>query len=341
MPDVEALLPLLDRVVARGRVEVDARLYGKLLSKYSRLPGALDGLDWRPSVDGKARMRLFYRGDLGRADGVVAITDPARDETATRRRSWAVLRSGTPSAFVQHGVLQTGVNFPGGGGLAPHSAERLLLWEEAVAPQVAGDPRHRVTGFLKRRVLPPAPWHPEVAAWRRAHRDVVLMCHSFRWRGKRYGAEAVPDYFDMVEAVARARPGTGFLMRAHRAKAHPGYAAREAALAAELPNVIRCEEGRGPLAGATIEDAVDLADRVVSPTSTALLDAAYLGRPVAVLSDGVDLLSELPSVAAAEELEAFLDGTADDGAGLLRARYGAVDENLDRAAGALEDWLGA
>ena len=341
VPDAELLWPLLGRVAERGRIDVDARVYARRLRADRRLASAYESGALVPRWSGKLRMRLFFGGDLARADGVAGLNDPARDRSGAMLRGHALTRRGVPFAFVQHGAVQTGINYPDRRPLPNHAAERLLLWDRPDGPLAGDDPRIRLIGFPKRRFLPALRPPREIAEWRARHARVALICHSFRWPG-RYGPDAAGSFLDTIETLARTRPDTGFILRGHRGRTNRRSEAREAALATAFPNVIRSQRGRGPLAGATIQDAVDLTDLVITPASTVALDAAYMDRPVAILADGVTAMPELPSVFDAGSMMAFLDGALPDGGGsrALCRRYGRIDDNLDRAAAALEDWLG-
>lgn len=339
LPDVEALYPVLKRLHVRGKVQVDALVYTKLLRKTPGLAEALKPGPARPAT--KLRMRIFHQFDRQRADGIIGLADPALDKSSTRRRSRAVLRAGTPFCFVQHGVWQVGVNAHPSP--EDYAAERLLLWEKPDPAYLPGIvlPRCDATGFLKDRVRPPRPQPAALREWKARHDRILLICHSFRWRGARFEADDVSTFFDMIEEAARSRPRVGFLLRAHRAKAHSSYAAREAAICDALPNVIQSRAGVGWRDLPTIEDALDLADLVVTPTSTVALDAVYQDRPTAILDEGIPLLSDLPQIGGLHDLLAFVDAPDPSRLAAVKARFGVRETNLDGAADAIERWLGA
>ncbi|WP_308918244.1 hypothetical protein [Jannaschia sp. LMIT008] len=341
MPDVETLLPILQRVAERGALDVDAHLYGKLLRKEPRLAKATTHPALRLRLSSKLRMRFLWHRDATRADGIVSIADPVLDRSPTRRRSNALSRGGHAVAFVQHGVLQTAVNHLPDMPPPAFAAERLLLWDRPGPPLDPTDPRCVTIGFPKRPLLDPVTPPPALAAWRASHRTAILVCHSFRWPGKRFADDAVPAFFTMLEEVARAAPEIGLILRGHRVKREAVSDALEVALVQRYPNVLRCGTGAAAILTGPIDDAIAVCDAVVGPISTVLLDAAYRNRPTAAFDDDPTALQGVGRIRDAADLTAFARDPSDDGSEALRRRFGDMDGNLDRAAGALEDWLGA
>ncbi len=91
---------------------------------------------------------------------------------------------------------------------------------------------------------------------------------------------------------------------------------------------------------ATIHDVMSVVDRVATHPSTVVLDAAYDSRPLAVFDAWQPDLAGLPHADTAAELAAFLDDPDPlRHAAALRARYGAIERNLDIAAEAVENHL--
>lgn len=345
MPDVESTYPVLARLHARGKVRVRAFVYSKLLRKETRLRAAFEAQGFLPQAASKIRMKLLYQRDIRAADAVLTIADPLWDTTTRKQRGGYMRKIGQTSIFLQHGAYQLGVNGPLTEGPMPYYSQKLLFWEPLAENRAlfAADVPERVevVGFTKQNILPPPRWSAEVEAWRARYPRRVLVCQSFRWGNGRYSDEDIAQFYDLIDTVIARNPDLGIVIRSHRGKVRANHRAQDKALQARHPNVLFSHYYSGPLAKATIHDALDLCHAMVSPTSTTVLDCIYSGKPAAVFAENIAVFADLPQIDGPEAFEAFLrqiDSPGPEQAAIL-TRFGAFERNLDRAAEAIEATL--
>ncbi|TCO71628.1 hypothetical protein [Rhodovulum euryhalinum] len=346
MPDVESTYPVLARLHARGRVRVRALVYSKVLRKEPRLAEAFAKNGFTPEPASKLRMKFFFQQDIIEADAILTIADASWDTTSRRRRSNFIRSMKKRSYFIQHGAYQLGIN-----GSRPNNipmefySQHLLFWEPIGKNHIGVSDRFSdrvsVVGFTKQNILPPRSWGAEVTDWVARHPRRLLVCQSFRWGNGRYSADHIDHFYALMDAALTRHPDLGIVIRSHRGKVRRNHRAHDRALRARHPNVLFSHYYSGPLAKATIHDALDLCHAMVSPTSTTVLDCVYRGKPAAVFAENLDIFPDLPQIDGIEALEAFLSQIDNPGPeqAALRDRFGAFDDNLDRAAAAIERTL--
>jgi hypothetical protein len=344
-PAFDSCFPLLERLQARGRVRPQIILGPRLRQVDPRAEAAIRaaGVPFvRASVP---RMELGAILDILRTDAVLTHTDPRAYGGKLRPRDAMLRALGKPVVFVQHGMVQMGLHYPGTRPKWQFHAGLMLLWAPLPDPQAAFfDPpvadRLVVTGFLKANRLGPSPHAGALAAAFAGWRQRLLICHNYGHESPLYPAAAQEAAFAAWAALADARPDTLIILRGHRGRGHPENAALEQALLSGRRNVILSERHAGLMRMATIHDVMAAVDRVVTHPSTVVLDAVYDGRPLAVFDAWQPDLAALPRADTAAQIAAFLDDPDPlRHAAALRAAYGALDRNLDIAAEAVENHL--
>ncbi|AGI72499.1 hypothetical protein OA238_c24410 [Octadecabacter arcticus 238] len=345
MPDVESTFPVLARLHKRGKVKVQAQVYSKLLRKEPRLARAFHDEGFMPEPMSKWRMKLFYKKDINAADAVLTIADPNWDSTTRKQRGAHIRKTGQQSIFLQHGAYQLGINGSLKGLRMNYYSQKILLWEELGENikfiEEESAERGQVVGFTKKNTLPRKTWGPEVNDWVARHPKRLLVCQSFRWGMGRYSDNSIAHFYNLMDALLSKHPDVGIVIRSHRGKVRKNHRNHDKILADTHPNVMFSHYYSGPLAKASIHDAIDLCDAMISPTSTTVLDCIYSGKPAAVFAEGLDIFGELQQISDQATIEAFigsLDKT-DPVYQKIRTRFGSLDENLDRAAKAIEDYL--
>jgi hypothetical protein len=346
MPDIESTYPVLARLHARGRVQVRALVYSKVLRKEPRLPAAFLAHGLVPEPTSKLAMKFFFHKEIRTADGVLTIADANWDTTSRQRRSNLIRSLGKRSFFLQHGAYQLGINGARPNGTPMNFYSQHLLFWEPLGPHHAGisdsfADRVSVVGFTKQNILPARSWGPEVERWVARHPRRLLVCQSFRWGNGRFSSENIDHFYKLMHDTLTRHPDLGIIIRSHRGKVRRNHRAHDRALRKRHPNVLFSHYYDGPLAKATIHDALDLCHAMVSPTSTTVLDCAYQGKPAAVFAEGNPIFAELPQIDGVEALEAFIDQIDTPGPEqvALRARFGEFDSNLDRASDVIETAL--
>lgn len=342
MPEVENLYPLLNLLHARGHIHVTALISRRVMGHEPRLRECFTG-GLKPVPATTWRMKRFTARDMGRATAVIGLSDPAHDRSAKVKRSARVLAANMPSIFLQHGALQMGVNVPWPN-TPPmdYAAKRLLLWApgQGEAATLTGKTLSRAitTGFTKAPILPPRRIAPDLAKWVAAHPRRLLICHSFRWSGDRYGAGDIRNFYDMLEGFLKNHPQTGVILRPHRGKTRREHSDLDTNLVSKHPNLLISREKSGVLKRASILDTLALTDAMITPESTTVLDAIYAEKPVALTDANPRLFTGLPRILDAASLADFAQNPniAAPACTAIRARYGDVQTNLITAAKAVE-----
>ncbi len=340
----ETLLPLLGVLSRRGRIEVRAvtRVRPRLRSIQAALEIRRKGVTpalQTGSINGKTLER-----ELGAADAALVISDPLLDVSKNPERSSLIRRLEVPTFFVQHGMVQGGINVPHPFGHAEYHSARLLLWEldtlesATISPDSLG--RATRVGFLKEpresSGRPPA----ALRRWAAAHGERLLFCLPPMSEYQSSDEATVARTFQTLEALLEHSPRVGVLVRTHRNQHVPAYEERLRRLAPRFPG-LALSAPRPGAAGLSLETSLDLCSIVLAPPSTMILDAAYRGLAVGLLLDSGGVLPEVPWIdgpAAVTALEGsrqpFLDAGSD-----VRRRYGDLEANLERAAEVVEDEL--
>lgn len=344
LAEFESLFPVASALQADGRVRPLFFASRHMRRLEPRLPGLLADAGIQARFAFRPVLKHLFEPFLRPLDAAMVLTDPAIDVSGRARRARAMMDRDLPTVLLQHGVIQEGLNRLAAG-VEPRFYSQLVLTFEDVscAPEpVAGalKDRARTVGFVKRPPLPPAPPTRAFRAWRAGFDRVVLLCHSFRW-AERYSERQVAQFYQMASDAAAASPGAGFVIRPHRGLPDPAHDAFDAAIEQDRANVVVSRHKNGPMAGCSMHDLLAAADAVVSTASTAILDAAYAGRTVAVYANDSDKFQDLADIRSAADLTAFL--AAPEGAiaardALLR-RYGDFEGNLARAVEAVADFM--
>lgn len=344
MPDFESLFPVLARLAGRGRLRLDTVVYSGLLRKEPRVAPAFAAAGIVPRVASKARMKLWFMAEISAADAILTVSDPMMDTPSRRHRSRYIRWTGTPAIFLQHGVYQVGVNATRQKAPMRYYSDPLLFWEDLgenralFVPETAAHVRN--VGFTKRDMLAPRVWDdPALAGWLARHPRRLLVCQSFKWGRGRYGDDHIAHFYDLMAAFLARNPQTGVIIRSHRGKTRASHAAHDRALSQDHANVVFSQSGAGPLQGTTIHDVIALCDAMVSPVSTTVLDSLYAGKPAAVFAEDAPFFADLPQISDLPSLEAFAARPHAHAAQMdaIRAHYGTLDDNLTRAAQAIEE----
>ncbi|WP_417243498.1 hypothetical protein [Celeribacter sp.] len=344
-PAFDSCFPLLERLHARGRIAPFILLGPRLRKVEPRAEAAIRAAGLSYKAASLLRLELWAALDILRADAVLTHSDPRAYGGKFRPRDSVITGAKKPTVFVQHGMVQAGLHYGGAKPVWDFHAGLILTWTQLPdphAPFFAHDiaDRLRVTGLIKTNRLAPAATlgdlDRELGTWRQR----LLICHNFGFESPLYPVSAQRQAFSEWAKLADARPDTLFILRSHRGKSHPENTAMIEALVKGRPNIVLSERHAGLMRMATINDVMAVVDKVISHPSTVVLDAIYDQKPVGVFNAVQPELACLPCVETAEQIAAFLDdGDALRHAAPIRARYGELSHNLDRAAEVVESHL--
>lgn len=334
LPEYEALFNIARRLLERGKVEPICISPSEVLRREPRLRPMIAASGLTVTLRPSRWIKLFPKRWLRKGDAAITMVDPTMDNSPTRPRSLAMLELETPTIFVQHGVMQGKLNLANDRRDIHYKSRLLLTFEDLIIPEILSEETRkkvRKVGFIKPLLFPPRP--PKGALL--DHERAILFCHSFRWAG-RYGEEDVARFYNLVGRFARAHTDYLIIIRSHRGKSRELYKAYDKALS-KIPNVVFSHAYKGPLRGMSITDVLGLADICVSTASTAVLDSVYMGKPTAIYENDQPVFRNLPNIDTIESLELFCikPETADIGA--VKAHYGSVVQNIERACLEIEE----
>jgi len=345
MADVENIYPILARIHVRNRLDVRAIVYSKLLKKEIRLKETFERNGLTPEIGSKLSMKFLFRSDIRKSDAILTKEDPYWDTTTRHRRAKYLIKLGKPSIFLQHGAYQLGVNSRLIKGKMDYYSPKLLFWENPDFNQDLFNKevlqKIETVGFTKTNILPKREWNAEIKKWLQKYKCRLLICQSFRWGNNRFQEEDIKKFYGLIESIIKEKPNLGIIIRSHRGKTRRIHRHFDNALEKKFDNILFSHHYKGPLAKATINDVIDLCDAMICPTSTTVLDCVYSGKPVAIFNEGLSLFPEVPEISNVEHLKDFLEniGKKDMGQKKLLQRFGDINENLDRASEAIENFL--
>jgi hypothetical protein len=344
LAEFETLYPLAQALSARERVTPHVFITSKMAQLDPRILPLLEATGGPVTIQSRFRLKWLYHRLLNRIDAVLTLTDPAADQTGRARRSRAIMHKGLPTIFLQHGVLQDGLNRFKVRPAAPFYARLVLAFEplDELAGRIPPAELAKIQpiGYLKKACIPLRPPSIEFNTWRARYRHIVLLCHSFRWKD-RYEADEAEAFYQMVASSAASMPETGFIIRPHRGLGGAAYDHLDVGISAKHANVILSEAHSGLLAGLAMHDVLAVVDAAVSPGSTAILDAVYAGKQTGVYRNDSDKFQSLESITDAASLVAFVGsiGRPLTGEALLANHFGKVEDNIQNAAAMIEQNL--
>lgn len=341
LPDYEALFPLACRLAERG-LPVICHGASAALKREPRLRRLIAEAPVAVRLWPNRLLKRFAGLWLRPRDVTVVLSDPALDGSATAVRSAYLRKHAMSTIFVQHGVIQTRVNYPVPDP-APnrfHSDLLLLFDDPALATSLSPETRARArqVGFLKAPILTPRPPGRDFSQMQAGFSQTVLICHSFRW-SDRYSNAEIEHFYNLVASLARGCPDHLFILRGHRGKARSMHRKRDSALLQQNRNLVMSRAHSGPLAGMGMHDVLALADLVISTASTALLDSLYAGKMAAVYRNEHPVFDVLPNIETPGAAMRFLEHPRPEAGAAMRCRFGRVEANLDHAVDEIAAYL--
>jgi hypothetical protein len=337
VPDFETLFPVIARLQSRGDLRLRVYATTKMMRLEPRIRALLKEAGIRASVWPNRLQKMAFPLWMRGIDAVLTLGDPLTDVSGHKRRMRYLARTGMPTIYLQHGVIQLGLTYAYERDEIPFHSNLIYLFEPLAENRALFSEdtrsRMRVSGFLKQAVLPPKSVPQSIAGTLASYKQRILLCHSFRWNS-RFPAPVVQDFYEMVEAFAKAHPETGLIIRSHRGKRRSMHASFDDALAKRCPNIHFSYHHQGALKRLSITDALALADMMVTTASTTVLDAAYLDKPVALYRNDSDKFQGLPNIETLPDLEHFAahPETTQPALKALRNHYGDLETNLTRTA---------
>ena len=342
-PHMESCLPILDRVAHRGKVDVHLHLNRRLLRNVHGLQEYISSSPVIAHIQSRTRIELFSYLDFRRADAVLSYGDPLALKTKIRLRDKYLVASGKPCVFVQHGLIQEGVNIDSPILADDWYSSLILWWARQVQSPVTFLSQQTLqkvqsVGFLKKNLLLVRDFSSKIQEQTNKYKKIILVCTSIPQSNYRFSDSALQDLYNMLDQFCARNPSYLVLLRSHRArKSSIGFELSETRLLSR-DNVMVMDRHSGQFAGSTIHDSLALCDIVIGHASTAILDAIYADKPTAVLQNDSDDLADMVQIGSLQDMEQFVESahTHQPRSYPVRQRFGELEQNLDLAAEHIE-----
>ena len=348
LPEFETLFHLLKRLNERGQIKLKIVLPSSLCRIEPRIPELLTEARMTYRVIHSKTIKYFYRRSFRGMNAVLGISDPYMDIRRThRRRNRYLVNLNIASIFFQHGVIQDIVNH-GSPSMWGYPMEQIdyysiaaFLMEYPSQDQQkfftkSALERVDISGFIKKPCFTPNSVESRIASQLSNYDTRLLICHSLRTGT--FAKEDVRNFYSMIRKFASDNPQIGVIVRPHRGKRRQHYESYDRKMDKQCNNVHFMYHHHGPLKRMTISDALSISDMMISTPSTAILDAVYMGKPTAVSMNNHEIFADLCQISDANSIEQFVGNKCNhrDGAENLIARYGKLDENLERTCSKIE-----
>ena len=297
--EFEAFNGILDRLKQRGILDIQIFAYRHFLRHQPYCKEFFQKAGLQMNIWPKRIYKLFPKPWINNLDALLVITDPIRDTLKNPRRSRYLHAINFPTIYLQHGVIQRGVNNPDNPAGPPlkFNSKLIFFFEElAENRSMFSDDTltsiHR-SGFIKKpHVTPEASKYADILA---NFQKKILFAHQFRTKDHNSSVE-ISNFFRMVKAFAMEHSETAIIIRPHRGRPKKWHAEFDTHLKQVCPNVFFANQRSGLLKGAMMDDLLAVTDVLVSTPSTAILDALYMDIPVAVTINDSEIFKPLPQV---------------------------------------------
>ena len=342
VPEFETLFHLLKRLNERGELGLKIILPSSLCRIEPRVPQLLNEAQLPYKVLPSKVIKYFYWSCFRGLDAVLGISDPFIDyRRAHKRRNRYLVKLNLPSIYFQHGVVQAGLNRGDtlnwgiqGEKTDFYSTKAFLMEYPSQSQQQyftdSALARIEVSGFIKKPCFPPKLLPSSINSQLSKYDVRLLICHSLR--SSDFTKEEIEPFYSMIEKFAIVNPKIGVIVRPHRGKRRKIYEAHDRKLEDKCSNVHFMYHHHGPLKRMSITDALSISDLMISTPSTAIIDAVYMGKPVAVCLNYHAIFEGLPQITDARSIEKFVFDARDnqEGSNQLISRYGVLDENIEQ-----------
>ena len=342
--EFETFHGILDQLNQRGILDIRIFAYWHFLRHQPHCKEFFQNAGLQVNIWPKRIYKLFPKPWFNNFDALLVILDP-NGATAKSPRWYQYVRTiNFPTIYIQHGVLQRGVNNPDNPLNPPleFNSKLIFFFEEltdnrSMFSDDALTSIHR-SGFIKKpHVTPEASKYAGILA---KFQKKILFAHPFRTKDL-YSSVEISNYFRMVKAFAMEHSETAIIIRPHRGRPKKWHAKFDTQLKQVCPNVFFANQRSGLLKGAMMDDLLAVTDVLVSAPSTAILDALYMNIPVAVTMNDSDYFKPLPEVNDFSSLHQYFSNpnAYQNSYDEFRRRFGNLDDNIEKTCEKIESYV--
>ena len=342
--EFESYHDILDRLKQRGILDIRIFAYRHFLRHQPYCKEFFQKAGLQMNIWPKRIYKFFPKPWFNNLDALLVITDPIRDRAKNPRRSRYLHAINFPTIYLQHGVIQRGVNYRDNPLDPPleFNSKLIFFFEELTENRSMFSDEtltsiHR-SGFIKKpHVTPEASKYANILA---KFQKKILFAHQFRTKDLNSSVE-ISNYFRMVKAFAMEHSETAIIIRPHRGRPKKWHAKFDTQLKQECPNVFFANQRSGLLKGAMMDDLLAVTDVLVSTPSTAILDALYMNIPVAVTINDSEIFKPLPQVNDFRSLHQYFSNpnAHQNSYDEFRRRFGDLDDNIEKTCEKIESYV--
>lgn len=305
--DVDALAPLVRAARADQRFEL-------CVVMADWLDQAAPGASQRVAAAGITPVRHARRSlartapDLTGWQALVTASEstaqPHRFAHALTHRANA---AGLETFTLQHGLENVGITYKDDGDVE-FASRHLLIWgaPEALPNWVSDDVRRRAIGVGRIKPAPQRAQPLPIAT----NGAIIAVFENLHWA--RYSGHYRRDFGQRLAATAAAIPNATFVVKPH--PAGQWFVTTQSQIVKMPANVVVADPRDARWRAIPAGDFLQHASAVITTPSTIALDAAQMGRPVAVAGHQIDTpaYDPLPILRTAADWKAFVESALRD-----------------------------
>ena len=345
-PHFESCFPILVALHARDQINVIPLVNRRLKKTEPNIIQAFKNTGLKPKFRSRLWLELLSYFEIKNADAILTYGDPLALPNKLRMRDHYLTASRTPSIFVQHGLMQEGINCDCPSLTKVWYSSRILWWEDYVhsdCPFLTEETGSRIrkVGFIKKNYIPPQSFSKYLMRFIRSFKKTLLVCTTIPGHEDRFDDENVTRTYKMFDIFCSQNPNVLMLLRPHRGKQDQRGKNLDGALVSKHNNILVMDRYSGPFKYTNIHDSLAISDMVLCHASSVALDAVYADLPMALLHNDWKTFKDFPQVSDLEGLQWFVDhaDTIDLFNNKSRMHFGELDSNLQIAAEHIEKMM--
>ena len=344
--ELELLYGIIDQLKKSDVLDIRILAYSHFVRRNEYCKTLVQDTDLEVSIWPKHIYRILPQPWLNSIDALLLIEDPKCDMSKSWRnwiRNRYLQSIGLPTIFFQHGIIQSEINIIDSEPTSPVDfySDLIFVFEDlgGNSHKFSKDSVKKInkSGFIKK--APITPLVPKYLDLLCKYEKKIIFAHDFSTND--YTNIEMSKYFAMVKEFALGYPNFAVIVRPHRGKEKKWHKTFDDALRQACPNVIFSNRRSGLLKGASMADLLSITDYLVTPPSTAILEALNMNIPIILTKTDLECFEILPIANDFESLETLINNINNyhEFFKAFRDRYGNLDDNIKRTCKIIESYV--